>query len=234
MHLALGVEESAGSRYNPRPICLLGSLLSQFFAIHPENPQKRLISQAADIIRQGGVVAYPTDTTYALGCHIGDKQALDRIRQIRRLDEKHQFTLMCRDLSELGVYARVDNQVFRQLKAHTPGAYTFILEATKEVPRRLQSGKRKQIGLRVPDNQILLDLLAELNEPILNTTLTLPQDEFPLMDPYDIRDLLEHQVDLVVDGGYGGLEETTVINFTEGSPQLVRQGLGDFSDFAVL
>ena len=198
------------------------------------NPQTRLIAQAVDIVRKGGVVAYPTDTTYALGCHIGDKHALDRIRQIRRLDEKHRFTLMCRDLSELGVYARVGNQVFRQLKAHTPGPYTFILEATKEVPRRLQAGKQKQIGLRVPSNQILLDLLAALGAPILNTTLTLPQDEFPLMDPFDIRDLLEHQVDLVIDGGYGGLEETTVIDFSGGFPELVRQGLGDFDDFSAV
>jgi len=206
--------------------------VSQFFSVHPENPQKRLISQAADIVRRGGVVAYPTDTTYALGCHIGDKQALDRIRRIRRLDEKHRFTLMCRDLSELGVYARVNNQVFRQLKSHTPGAYTFILEATKEVPRRLQTGKRKQIGMRVPDNQILLDLLTELNEPLLNTTLTLPDDEYPLMDPYDIRTTLEHQVDLVIDGGFGGLEETTVIDLTGEVPELVRQGLGEFGDFS--
>lgn len=208
--------------------------MSQFFSIHPENPQARLISQATEIIRKGGVVAYPTDTTYALGCHIGDKQALERVRQIRRLDQKHQFTLMCRDLSELGVYARVNNQVFRQLKAHTPGPYTFVLEATKEVPRRLQTGKRKQIGLRVPDNQILQGLLAELGEPILNTTLTLPQDEYPLMDPYDIRDTLEHQVDLVIDGGYGGLEETTVIDCTGDVPELIRQGLGDFGDFSAV
>ena len=208
--------------------------MSQFFTIHPENPQTRLIGQAVEIIRKGGVIAYPTDTTYALGCHIGDKQALDRIRQLRRLDDKHRFTLMCRDLSELGVYARVNNQVFRQLKAHTPGPYTFILEATKEVPRRLQTGKRKQIGLRVPDNQILLDLLAGLGEPVLNTTLILPQDEFPLMDPRDIRDLLEHQVDLVIDGGYGGLEETTVIDVTGDIPTLIRQGLGDFGDFSAV
>lgn len=206
--------------------------MSQFFSVHPENPQKRLISQAVEIIRRGGVVAYPTDTTYALGCQIGDKQALDRIRRIRRLDEKHRFTLMCRDLSELGVYARVNNQVFRQLKSHTPGSYTFILEATKEVPRRLQTGKRKQIGMRVPDNQILQDLLSELNEPLLNTTLTLPDDEYPLMDPYDIRTMLEHHVDLIIDGGFGGLEETTVIDMTGDVPELVRQGLGEFGDFS--
>lgn len=234
MHLARAVEESAHSGYNPLPFLSLITAVSQFFNIHPENPQVRLISQAAEIIRRGGVVAYPTDTTYALGCHIGDKHALDRIRQIRRLDEKHQFTLLCRDLSELGVYARVSNQVFRQLKAHTPGPYTFILEATKEVPRRLQTGKRKQIGMRVPDSNIILDLLSELGEPLLNTTLTLPEDEFPLMDPHDIRDMLERRVDLVIGGGYGGLEETTVIDFTGDLPALVRQGLGDFSDFSAV
>jgi len=206
--------------------------MSQFFSIHPDNPQQRLVSQAVEIIRKGGVVAYPTDTTYALGCQLADKQALERIRLIRRLDEKHRYTLMCRDLSELGAYARVSNQVFRQLKSHTPGAYTFILEATKEVPRRLQSGKRKQIGLRVPNNRILQAMLATLDEPILNTTLTLPGDEYPLMDPYDIRDLLEHQVDLVIDGGYGGIDETTVIDLTAETPELVRQGVGDFSHFS--
>jgi len=208
--------------------------VSKFFTVHPVNPQTRLISQAIEIIRKGGVVAYPTDTTYALGCHIGDKQALDRIRQIRRLDDKHRFTLMCRDLSELGVYARVGNQVFRQLRAHTPGPYTFILTATKEVPRRLQTSKRKEIGLRVPGNQILIDLLTGLGEPILNSTLTLPQDEFPLMDPFEIHDLLGHQVDLVIDGGYCGLEETTVIDLTGDFPELVRQGLGDFGDFSAV
>lgn len=208
--------------------------MSQFFVIHPDNPQQRLITQAVEIIRGGGVIAYPTDTTYALGCHIGDKQALERIRQVRRLSDKHQFTLMCRDLSELGLYAKVNNQVFRQLKAHTPGPYTFVLEATKEVPRRLQTGKRKQIGLRVPENPILQAILSTLGEPILNTTLSLPDDEFALMDPYDIRDLLQHSVDLVIDGGYGGMEETTVIDFTGDVPELVRQGVGDFADFSAV
>ena len=206
--------------------------MSQFFTIHPVNPQVRLINQVVEIIRKGGVVAYPTDTTYALGCHIGDKQALDRIRQIRRLDDKHRFTLMCRDLSELGSYARVENQAFRQLRAHTPGPYTFILKATKEVPRRLQTGKQKEIGIRVPGNQILLDLLASLGEPILNTTLTLPQDDCPLMDPFEIYNLVGHLVDIVIDGGYCGMEETTVIDMTGDIPELVRQGLGDFGDFS--
>lgn len=208
--------------------------MSQFFVIHPETPQKRLIQHACEIISKGGVVVYPTDTSYAIGCHIGDKRAVERIRQIRRLDDKHLFTLVCRDLSDLGVYARVNNSVFRQLKSHTPGPFTFVLEATKEVPRRLQLGKRKQIGLRVPDNPILLALLEHLGEPLLNTTLILPDDEYPLTDPYDIRELLEHSVDLIIDGGYCGLEESTVIDLTGDVPELLREGAGDFSDFVAL
>jgi len=205
--------------------------LSQFFVIHPETPQKRLINHATEIIAKGGVVVYPTDTSYAIGCHIGDKNAVDRIRQIRRLDDKHLFTLMCRDLSDLGVYARVNNRVFRQLKSHTPGPFTFVLEATKEVPRRLQLGKRKQIGLRVPDNPILLALLEALGEPLLNTTLIMPGEPYPLIDPYEMRDLLEHSVDLIIDGGYGGMEESTVIDLTQDVPELIREGLGRFDDF---
>lgn len=208
--------------------------MSQYFSIHPDNPQKRLIAQAVEIINQGGVVVFPTDTSYAIGCHIGDKDALDRIRRIRGLDEKHLFTLVCRDLSELGTYAKVDNVVFRQLKAHTPGAFTFILEATKEVPRRLHSGKRKQIGMRVPDNQIVLDLLSDLGEPMVSSTLLMPGDEFPLNEPWEMRDILEHHVDLVIDGGYAGIEQTTVIDLTDRVPQLIRQGMGDFSDFDAL
>ncbi|WP_020210416.1 L-threonylcarbamoyladenylate synthase [Gilvimarinus chinensis] len=203
--------------------------MAQFFQIHPENPQPRLISQAVDIIRRGGIIAYPTDSAYALGCHIGDKMALDRIRLMRRLDKDHNFTLMCRDLSEIATYARVDNQVFRLLKAHTPGPYTFILEGTSEVPRRLRHPKRKTIGLRVPDNKIALALLEELNEPLMSSTLLLPGDEFPLTDPYDIRDVLEHQVELVIDGGFCGMEPTTVVGFTDDTPELIRQGKGDFS-----
>ena len=216
-------------RFKPRR-----SVLSQYFSIHPENPQKRLITQVVDIIRQGGVIAFPTDTAYALGCHIGDKDALDRIRRIRQLDEKHLFTLVCRDLSELGTYAKVNNMVFRQLKAHTPGAFTFILEASKEVPRRLHNGKRKQIGLRVPDNQIVLDMLAELGEPIVSSTLIMPGDELPLNEPWEMRDFLSHHVDLIIDGGYAGIEETTVIDLSDEVPKLIRQGVGDFSDFATL
>jgi len=206
--------------------------MAQFFQIHAENPQHRLIVQAADIIRKGGVVVYPTDSAYALGCHIGDKDALDRIRAMRKLDKNHNFTLMCRDLSELATYARVDNAVYRLIKNHTPGAYTFILEATAEVPRRLLHPKRKTIGLRVPDSPIALALLAELGEPIMTSSLLMPGEEYPMTDPYDIRDSLEHQVDLIIDGGYCGLDPTTVIDFTGDAPELIRQGKGDFSPFA--
>jgi tRNA threonylcarbamoyl adenosine modification protein (Sua5/YciO/YrdC/YwlC family) len=205
--------------------------VAQFFQIHAENPQHRLIVQAAEIVRQGGLMVYPTDSAYALGCHIGDKDALERIRRIRQLDKHHNFTLMCRDLSELATYARVNNQVFRLLKHNTPGPYTFILEATNEVPRRLTHDKRKTIGLRVPDNAIVQALLQELGQPIMTSSLLLPGEEFPLTDPYDMRDLLEHQVELVIDGGYCGLEPTTVVDLTEEIPQLVRQGKGDYSPF---
>ncbi|AKH69915.1 tRNA threonylcarbamoyl adenosine modification protein, Sua5/YciO/YrdC/YwlC family [Spongiibacter sp. IMCC21906] len=206
--------------------------MSQFFQIHPENPQPRLIKQAADIIRNGGVVAYPTDSAYALGCHLGDKRALERIRSIRKLDDKHNFTLMCSDLSELGSYARVDNSAFRILKTCLPGPFTFILKATPEVPKRLHHPKRKSVGLRVPNNQICLDLLAELGEPLMSVTLILPGDELPMTDPYDIRDTIGHQLDLVIDGGYCGLEATTVVDLVDEVPVVTRQGLGDFSEFA--
>lgn len=205
--------------------------MAQFFQIHAETPQARLIVQAADIIRRGGLVVYPTDSAYALGCHIGDKMALDRIRLIRQLDKHHNFTLMCRDLSEIATYARVNNQDFRLLKAHTPGPYTFILEGTSEVPRRLMHPKRKTIGLRVPENPIAQALLEELDEPLMTSTLQLPGDEYPLSDPYDIRALLEHQVELIIDGGYCGLEATTVVDLTGDTPELKRQGMGDFSAF---
>lgn len=206
--------------------------MSQFFQIHPENPQPRLIKQAADIIRNGGVAAYPTDSAYALGCHLGDKRALERIRSIRKLDDKHNFTLMCSDLSELGSYARVDNSAFRILKTCLPGPFTFILKATPEVPKRLHHPKRKSVGLRVPNNQICLDLLAELGEPLMSVTLILPGDELPMTDPYDIRDTIGHQLDLVIDGGYCGLEATTVVDLVDEVPVVTRQGLGDFSEFA--
>ncbi len=207
--------------------------MSQFFQIHPENPQARLVRQAVDIIRDGGVVVYPTDSAYALGCHIGDKNALDRIRRIRKLDDRHNFTLVCRDLSEIATYARVDNTVYRQLKHCTPGPYTFILKATSEVPRRLMHAKRKTVGLRVPDNQIALDLLADLNEPLMSVTLIMPGDEYPLIDPYEIRELLEHHVDLVIDGGYCGMEPTTVVDMADEMPMVLRVGKGDPEPFEV-
>jgi tRNA threonylcarbamoyl adenosine modification protein (Sua5/YciO/YrdC/YwlC family) len=205
--------------------------MSQFFHIHPDNPQKRLIAQACDIIRKGGLVVYPTDSGYALGCHIGDKAAMDKIRRIRQLDDDHNFTLVCRDLSELSAYAKVNNSVYRAIKAHTPGAYTFILPATKEVPRRLQHAKRKTIGLRIPDNKISLALLEELNEPLMSSTLIMPDDDFPLTDPEEIFDRLGKQLDLVIDGGFGGNEPTTVIEYIDDMPEVVRDGLGDSSPF---
>lgn len=205
--------------------------MSQFFSIHPDNPQHRLVCQASEIVKKGGIIVYPTDSAYALGCHVGDKKALDKIRQIRQLDKNHNFTLMCRDLSELAVYAKVDNQLYRSLKAHTPGPYTFILEATSEVPRRLMHPKRKTIGLRVPENPIALALLEDLGEPIMSVTLIMPGDEYPLTDPYDIRDMLEHHVDLIVEGGYCGLEPTTVVDLSGQSPVIIRQGMGEFEDF---
>ena len=203
--------------------------MSQFFQIHPETPQPRLIAQAVEILRQGGVVVYPTDSAYALGCHLGDKKALDRIKQIRQLDDKHNFTLMCRDLSDLGTYAKVDNIAYRLLKNLTPGPYTFILKATSEVPRRLMHPKRRSIGLRVPDNAIAQALLEALGEPIMTTTLIMPGDDLPLTDPYDIRQLLEHAVDLVIDGGYCGMEPTSVIDLVEDQPVILRRGVGDVS-----
>jgi tRNA threonylcarbamoyl adenosine modification protein (Sua5/YciO/YrdC/YwlC family) len=205
--------------------------VSQFFQIHQENPQKRLIQQAAEIIRQGGVVVYPTDCAYALGCHLGDKSAMERIQRIRRLDDKHNFTLVCQDLSEISTYAKMDNQCYRLIKAHTPGAYTFILNATSEVPRRLMHPKRRTIGIRIPNNPIALELMGALGEPIMSTSLIMPGDDEPLADPYDIRDLLQHSVDLVIDGGYCGIEATTVINLVEGVPEVVRYGAGSADAF---
>ncbi len=205
--------------------------MSQFFRINPENPQSRLIHQSAEIVNSGGVIVYPTDSAYALGCHIGDKRALAKIRQIRKLDQRHNFTLVCRDLSDLGTYARVNNSAYRLIRAATPGPYTFLLPATREVPRRLIHPKRKTIGLRVPDNPICQALLAALGEPLMSSTLMLPGDEYPMTDPDEIRDILEHQLDLVIDGGFCGLEPTTVVNMEHDVPVVTRSGRGDTDIF---
>ena len=201
--------------------------MTQIFHIHPDNPQQRLIRQAAEIIRKGGLIAYPTDTTYALGCGIGEKAALDRLIQLRRLDDKHQFSILCADLSEIATYAKVSNTDYRLIKAHTPGAYTFILQGTSEVPRRLMHEKKRTIGIRVPDNPICQALLAELGTPLMTSTLHLPDDEYPLTDPYDIETVLRGRVDLIIDGGFGGLDETTVVSLVDGDgPVIVREGAG--------
>ena len=205
--------------------------MSQFFQVHPENPQARLIKQAVEIIRQGGVVVFPTDSSYAVACHIGDKTAVERIRRLRRLDDKHNFTLICSDLSQLGLFAKVDTSAFRLLKAHTPGPYTFILTATREVPRMLLHEKRRTIGLRVPAHPIALALTRELGEPLMSVSLILPGETLPMSDPYEMRQVLEHQVDLIIDGGFGGLEASTVVSLLDDSPQVLRVGAGDPTPF---
>jgi tRNA threonylcarbamoyl adenosine modification protein (Sua5/YciO/YrdC/YwlC family) len=205
--------------------------MSQYFSLHPQNPQIRLIRRAVEILREGGVVVYPTDSCYALGCHLGDKDAMERIRRIRHADKDHNFTLVCRDLSEIATYAKVDNPTFRLLKAYTPGPYTFILEATREVPRRLQHPKRKTIGIRIPDHPVPQAMLAELGEPIMSSTLILPGDDAPLTDPEEMRARLEHQVDLVMDGGPCGFEATTVVDLSGDAPRLLRAGRGDPKPF---
>ena len=205
--------------------------MSLFLSIHPENPQPRLIKQAVEAIRKGGVMAYPTDSCYALGCHLGDKAAVDRIREIRQVDDRHHLTLMVRDLSEIAQYARVDNVQYRLLKATTPGSYTFILEGTKELPRRVLHPKRKTIGLRVPDHPVVLALLQELDEPLLTTTLILPGDDAPLTEGWEIRDRLDDLVDLILDGGPCGTEPTTVVDLTGSAPVLIRSGRGRTDPF---
>jgi tRNA threonylcarbamoyl adenosine modification protein (Sua5/YciO/YrdC/YwlC family) len=200
--------------------------MTQFLNIHPESPQERLLIQAANIIRKGGIVIYPTDSCYAIGCHLGEKEAVDRIRQIRRLDKHHNMTLLCRDLSEIATYAKVSNSAYRLIKSLTPGPYTFLLRATKDVPRRLQHAKRKTIGLRVPDNRIALGLLESLGEPMLSTSLILPQDDIPLSEIDEIQEKLNDKVDLIIDGGACGIESTTVIDLLDGEPILLRQGKG--------
>ena len=207
--------------------------MSQFFAIHPDNPNPRLIRQAAEVLRDGGIVVYPTDSSYALGCHLDDKNAVTRIRQIRGLDEQHHMTLMCRDLSEISRYAQVDNAKFRILKNNTPGSYTFILKATREVPKRLQHPKRSTIGIRVPDHRVALALLEELGEPMCSSTLILADEERPLNDAEHIRDLLEKRVELVIDGGAVGIDFTTVIDLTGEVPVLLRRGKGEVAPFGL-
>lgn len=205
--------------------------MSQFFAIHPDNPQARLLRQAATIVEEGGLIVYPTDSGYALGCSLGNKSALERIRQLRHLDKNHNMTLVCRDLSELGKYAKVSNPIFRLLKAFTPGAYTFILNATNEVPRLMLHPKRKTLGLRVPENVITLALLECLDAPLMSTTLILPGATAPLSQPESIKDLLGKQIDLIIDGGDCGHEPTTVIDLTGDYPAIVRVGKGDPEPF---
>ena len=205
--------------------------MSQFFQIHAETPQLRLVKQVVEAIKRGAVIIYPTDSGYALGCGLGEKDALDRIRKIRKLDEKHNFTLICRDLSDIGIYAKVDNSNYRLLKHHTPGGFTFILKATNEVPKRLLHAKRKTIGLRVPDNAIAMAILEELGEPMMSVSLIMPGEDLPMVDPYDIRDTLSAQVDMIIDGGYCGMEATSVVELFDDEPNIIREGLGDVSAF---
>lgn len=201
--------------------------MSQYLVIHPTHPQARLVNRAAEIVRNGGVIVYPTDSTYAIGCHLGDKEAVDRIRAIRRLRPDHHFTLMCRDLSELATYARVDNASYRVVRHHLPGPFTFVLRATREVPRRLVHKRRKTIGLRVPDHAIAQAILGALGEPMMSTTLLMPNEDLPVMEVEDRRGELEHVVDVIVDGGAGGPRQTTVVDLSSGDIEIVRQGVGD-------
>ena len=211
-------------RYNPR--------MARLIAIHPTNPQPRLIAEVVAAIRSGALMAYPTDSSYAFGCHIGDKRAMDRIRRIRKTDKQHNFTLVCSDLSEISLYARVENWAYRLIKSHTPGPYTFILPATREVPKRLQHPKRRTIGLRVPDHPIVRAMLGALGEPIMSSTLLLPGDDIPMTDAEDIEDRIGSQIDLIVDGGPTGIEPSTVLDLSSGSVEVLRQGRGDTSSLA--
>lgn len=205
--------------------------MAKYFDVHPENPQPRTISQTADIIRGGGLVAYPTDSCFALGCQLGNRDGLDRIRTIRRLDDRHHFTLMCQDFAQLGHFVHLDNKVFRAIKASTPGSYTFILPASKEAPRRLLHPKKKTVGVRIPDHVAAQALLAELGEPLLSSTLLLPDEDKPLTQGWEIKEELDHVVDAVLDSGDCGTEPTTVIDFSSGEAEIVRRGAGDPSRF---
>lgn len=212
-----------GRPYNPR--------VARIIEIHPDNPQERLVAALVRVIRSGGLIAYPTDSSYAFGCHIGDKRAMDRIRRIRRTDRNHNFTLVCSDLSEISLYARIDNSAYRLLKAHTPGPYTFILPATREVPKRLQNPKRRTIGIRVPEHPIVRAMLLALGEPIMSSTLTMPDDDMPLTDADEIEERVGHQIELVIDGGPVGIEPTSVVDLSSGSVEVLRAGRGDVSAF---
>ncbi len=203
--------------------------MAKYIEVHPDNPQPRRVSEIVETIREGGLIAYPTDSSYAFGCHIGDKRAMDRIRRIRRTDKDHNFTLVCSDLSEISTYARVDNWAYRMLKSMTPGPYTFILPATREVPKRLQHPKRRTIGLRVPDHPLVRAVLQELGEPIMSSTLLLPGDDLPLTDPHDIEDRIGHEIDLIIDAGPTGIEPTSVIDISEDRVEVLRVGRGDVS-----
>ncbi|MEV7549478.1 L-threonylcarbamoyladenylate synthase [Amycolatopsis sp. NPDC089917] len=205
--------------------------MARYFDVHPENPQRRAIGQVVDILREDGLIAYPTDSCFALGCQLGNKQGIDRIRSIRKLDDRHHFTLVCQDFAQLGQFVHVDNAVFRAVKASTPGSYTFILPATKEVPRRLLHAKKKTVGVRIPDHVVTQTLLGELGEPLLSSTLLLPDQEEPMTQGWDIKERLEHVVDAVIDSGDCGVEPTTVIDFSSGEPEIVRRGAGDTSRF---
>ena len=203
--------------------------MARIIEVHPDNPQPRRVAEIVETIRDGGLIAYPTDSSYAFGCHIGDKRAMDRIRRIRRTDKAHNFTLVCSDLSEISTYARVDNWAYRMLKAMTPGPYTFILPATREVPKRLQHPKRRTIGLRVPDHVLVRAVLEALGEPIMSSTLLLPGDDLPPTDPHDIEARIGHEIDLIIDAGPTGIEPTSVIDLSAGAPQVLRVGRGDVS-----
>ncbi|KZB84138.1 L-threonylcarbamoyladenylate synthase [Amycolatopsis regifaucium] len=205
--------------------------MARYFDVHPENPQRRAIGQVVDILREDGLIAYPTDSCFALGCQLGNRDGIDRIRSIRKLDDRHHFTLVCQDFAQLGQFVHVDNAVFRAVKASTPGSYTFILPATKEVPRRLMHAKKKTVGVRIPDHVVTQALLGELGEPLLSSTLLLPDQEEPMTQGWDIKERLEHVVDAVIDSGECGVEPTTVIDFSSGEPEIVRRGAGDPSRF---
>ncbi|WP_433014754.1 L-threonylcarbamoyladenylate synthase [Kribbella sp. CA-294648] len=205
--------------------------MARYFDVHPENPQKRAIGQVVDLIRADGLIAYPTDSCFALGCQLGNKDGLDRIRTIRQLDDRHHFTLICQDFAQLGQFVHISNAVFRSIKAATPGSYTFILPATKEVPRRLLHPKKKTVGVRIPDHVVTQTLLAELGEPLLSSTLLLPDEEEPMTQGWEIKELLDHQIDAVIDSGDCGTEPTTVIDFSEDFPEIVRVGAGDPKPF---